>query len=553
MKRNIHLLGILLTASMLSSCLNDKSGELLDNTSNLPDVNIVISESAYSANLGDTICITPDITTDIAESDLKYTWEAKGSLTNKNNYATYSHLADGKDLNYICALDDNITNTNTAYSCRLHVTQVSTGRSFYSEPFTITITGLSGLMILHDDGNESDLGFLHAADFVIATASQPSVSSAEPFYYSQTHGCKMKGTGVQVIQSMPEYCDMSSKVDRCRVLVRTTEEQWWLNRGDLTTFGNWDSMFYLPSSETQRESKPRGYVVCGQLSAIFDGDDCYIMQQTSDVYPYLYPVYSPKVYLADSTTLALDPFMIYVHYSGAQEMLFAHEVNGETRKAFVTINDGSLVNFPKYTRLIEASEAAPFDPSNMHADLVTMATNSSRHVLSILKGDDTHPTLAGKYMLADIDPSQSQNDKKPCYLQDLSSLDNISDARFFTIGTTSSMFYYATSNGVQNFYAYDGELYPQGALKTEAGRNVTFTGEITMMKWLEDPKTWLETRYTDSNQVLMVATWDGSAAHLYTLPINPTSGRAEKVIEYNARSTKGWNFGRIRDIYIKGL
>ena len=60
-----------------------------------------------------------------------------------------------------------------------------TGRNFYStNTFTITIAGITGLLVLHGDDASSDIGILEAEEFTPSANSLPASPSAVTDMYS---------------------------------------------------------------------------------------------------------------------------------------------------------------------------------------------------------------------------------------------------------------------------------------------------------------------------------------------------------------------------------
>ena len=81
------------------------------------------------------------------------------------------------------------------------------------------------------------------------------------------------------------------------------------------------------------------------------------------------------------------------------------------------------------------------------------------------------------------------------------------------------------------------------------GSAISFNGTITMMKKLDSPN--VKTHYED--EILLVATWDGSQSHLYTLYLDTMTGNVTNKVVYDAANVQGWSFGKIYDVNIKSL
>lgn len=159
------------------------------------------------ASIGGTITIDPVVETDISESDLEYRWEVLGDSLNGEGHRAFFPLVDslrqGKRLIYQGKFDSNITMLNSPYTCRLHVIQKSTGRDFYSaNTFTITISGITGLMILHGDDDSCDIGILDAKTFTPMTLAEPDTPSVVPNLYSGNNGRNIDGKPKSITQAV---------------------------------------------------------------------------------------------------------------------------------------------------------------------------------------------------------------------------------------------------------------------------------------------------------------------------------------------------------------
>lgn len=561
MKHLYHILTGLLFICV-TGCYNSEGGNDFDTV--LQDVRMIIPETTYSASLGETITIVPEVVTEIPENDLEFIWEADGDLINESGRNVFSPLIpEGertKVLNFVCHLDDNITNLNTSYTCRLHARQISTGRDFYSEnTFTLTIEGITGLMILHGDDNNSDIGILTAEEFMPVSSSIPDNPSAlSTIYSSNNAGTRLKGKGETIVQSIVSYMFDDESKKRARIYAKTDKEVAFINHSDFSYYGDWNSLFYLAGRPDQVHSNdPQGYLVVDQLVIAFDGNDTFMGQQSSsNSYPLLFPEFGDGNICSDGHTLRLAPFFLPVTYSGIVNLLYAKAVDGnKTHKGFVGLS-GAMTNYASYAKLLDTKgDLVPFNPGNMNADLVYMATDNRNHVLAVLKGDATHPAYANKYFAVDLWPNPTSDSGEsgfkgiPQSIYDLSSFPYISETVEFAFGTAQNMAYYATPSRIYQ-YGFEGTtLYPAVPLTMCDGSELSISGEITLMKFLESPN--VETH--NANPILVVATWDGNNAALYALHVSTGDGKVLKVVRYDSETVEGWNFSRISDVNIKGL
>lgn len=545
----------------LVSCYDDKGSNDFDTV--LPDVEIVIPQSAYSATLGGTISIQPIVKTDIDASDLEYHWEVNGNVKNSQNRDTFSPLVEGnlqsETLNYVCKLDDNITALNKSYECRLRVHQKSTGRDFYSsDTFTITIEGLSGLMVLYDDANSCDVGMLCADEFMPSSSSIPETPTATMSVFSSANnGAKLAGKGREVYQGIASGLEWSGddSKDRMRIFVRTDQATYWLNRNDLSILGDWNHVFYLQGDRKQNEGNPKGFVLDGTWGAAFDGDDVFMMQ-TAYQDKYLFPTMTAKTDF-NGRNMTFSPVLMSVESTGSiQRLMYANSVNGnEERKGFVAITNGAIDNINMYTKLLDtSSDQVAFNPGDMKADLVAMANDSRAHVVAVMKGLPSHPLYANRYFFVDLDTGapvagESSYAGIPNCCCSMENLTDVDRAINFCFGSSINMYYYATPNGVYR-YGLDGtNLIASQPLCMTDGTAVSFDGEITMMKRLCQDNV---TRH-DNDEIILVATYQNGKSALYALHLDTMTGNVVKSAKYSSDNVDGWNFGKIYDVNIKSL
>lgn len=570
MKKNIIIYLCLATILTLCGCYDDKGGNDFD-TVLTDSVEINIPKTVYSGSIGETITIEPQIKTNIPESDLRYSWEVNGERKNANWRHFYAPLVNEdkqqRKLEYVCKLDSNIVNLNKKYNCRLRVEQKSTGRYFYSsENFTITITGLNGLMILHGNDKESDVGILEAEDFTPASNSIPESPKAIPNCYSNFNGSKIPGKGEQILQGLTiNSVEYGRHPERCRIYIKTSDKALFANMEDMSTYGDWDKMFYLTGDRKVNSGKPRGYnVIYGWDAAIaFDGDDIFFMTQSS-TYPFLMPALTPKTVCLDGNTFKFEPKVQVANYAyfanyilPTAAIMYTTEVNGKPQKGFVKTVFSSGSKVPQRTSLLDTkSDLVKFNPSNMKADLLTMATNNQAHIFAVLKGDNTNPEYVGKIFAVELNlnprdkaTGNSGLAQVPQQIYDLSSLTEINNAVSFEFGQTSNMCYYTTNSAIYKYGLDKGKLYNAEKLTMADGSALNFNGEITMAKMFDNQG--ILTYNTD--EILLVATWNGTESTLYALHLAEDTGNVNKVVKFDRSTVKDWKFGKIYDVGIKGL
>ena len=551
---NIMMMAIVAVAAI--SCYDEQEGNDFD--TRLPNVEIVIPNITYSGSLGQVITIEPQVKTEIPENDLDYFWEVSGNRSNDFGREFYAPLVSddeqGKTLTYTCKLDSNITSLNKSYKCRLRAHQKSTSRDFYSaDNFTITIQGITGLMVLYSEGAGSDVGVLMADEFMPKASSLPGKPSVTNALYSAVNGSKLEGEGVSIYQGVPSYISTAYQ-DRCRILVHTDKTWTWLNRNDLSVYGDWNAIFYLQGDRKVNAGNPKGFSMVNSWAYAFDGDDVFIYQPSSQA-QCLFPTYTPEL-VCTGHTFTFAPTACYVTSSGIQQLLYANSVDGDMmRKGFVGISNGGLQNIDMYTKLLDTGmDAVVFNPGDMKADLVKAKTDQRTHVVAVMKGDAGHESFAGKHFFVDLytkaaPAGNSGMQDFPQLILGMDGLAEVSSAFAFDFGSTQNMYYYATRSAVYH-YGLDGTmLAPSQKLCMTDGISINFNGEITMMKMFDTGNV----KRHDTDEILLVATWDGSKSTLYALHLDTMTGNVAKLLRYDSSTVEGWAFGKINDVYIKGL
>ena len=555
-----YILTVVAACLMLAGCYDDKNGHDYDTV--MPDVEMTIPETAYSAGIGSVISVTPDVKTSIPETDLQYRWEVKGEMSNEQGREAFMPLVpaeeQGKELRYTCHLDTNITALNKSYTCRLHAKQLSTGRNFYStNTFTITIAGITGLLVLHGDDISSDIGILEAEEFTPSANSLPVSPSAIADMYSKSNdGRKLQGKGETVVQSIVSGLNWATDEakKRCRIYAKTAQEVALLNKDDFSYYGDWNSLFYLSGDRQEHQGQPEGYIVYDQNVFAFDGGIVFWMQQ-SQQYPFLFPTLGENNACADGNRFTYAPQFTKVSTSGIQDLMYAATVNGQPQKGFLAISQIWDFN-PQHVKLLDTkADNVKFNPGNMQADLVVMRTDNRAHVMAVLKGEAAHPTAAGQFFAVDLWPNadaagESSYADVPQHFYNLQgSLTDLGNAIAFEFGESKNMCYYATPDAVYHYGLDAGTVSPLGQLGKADGTTLDFGGEITLMKLLASPNV---TTHNDK-PILLVATWTSGKSALWALHLDVMTGKVGKAVKYDETNVDGWAFGRIADVNIKGL
>lgn len=519
-----EILALLVFMAALSGCYSDKGNY---DYANLDPVKIELSETTFNRSVGAALSVQPTITTNIAESDLTYEWQVFASSTVSGEYASYKTFQTGKQLDYKCMLT-TLMPTPGSYTLRLKVSQNSTNRTFYSDDMTLSILGVTGLLVLHGDDTSSDIGVISAKVFAPGESDTEAFTKAD-FYSSANGGTKLQGKGLQIIQSYPST-GSKSYPDRCFVMARTDKECVLANYGGLVKQGVWDDLFYGGLNQ----HKPEGYcldeLANGYVIAFDGGDMFYRWQNSSAVWV------APSV--GKGTNYTQYSFAPYFMNGTSQSGIQAYAFDRNSRGFIAFTSVYSLTGTSKDKRIypIEGT-STPFNPAHMNADLLFIGSGGTlNHDLAVMRNDD------GTMFLAELNPYQKKYSDVAVAKYDMSGMSDVSNAKFFAFGSKLvssvvqsyiNMCYYATSNSV---YRYTCGQTTSNVLTMTDGTPCTFDGEITMMKTIA----------YNSKIVMLVGTYSGGTGTLYRCVLDELTGLVSEVSSYTG-------FGKIYDANIKAL
>lgn len=560
---------IVLFALVVTSCYDNQDSNDFDTA--LPDVSIMIPGDAFSTSIGGTITIDPVVETDISESDLEYRWEVLGDSLNGEGHRAFFPLVDslrqGKRLIYQGKFDSNITMLNSPYTCRLHVIQKSTGRDFYSaNTFTITISGITGLMILHGDDDSCDIGILDAKTFTPMTLAEPDTPSVVPNLYSGNNGRSIDGKPKSITQavtySLMAYAAYYTTINERggKILVQTDKTAEWIDKESFNRIGDWNSVFYGADGEKQNSGKSGGIFAYQIYIFAFDGGSIFGMSPLQQK-QFLFPETTPQTKFNDGNTYTFAPVYINTHDKQYTGMLWANSVNGDkSKKGFVGLRMPRPGYIKTYGVLLDSKDdEAAFNPGDMKADLIHMWHDNRGHVLAVLRGDADNVRFAGKIFAIDMYPSGAPipNSTTPYsgigqYMYDLSGFVGIDNAISFVFGATKNQCYYATDATVWRYSLDAGAALQPEVLGMVDGSAWKPDGEITMMKLLDTSTDFTPTRDQDGS-TLIVATYANGNATLWALHLDAMSGRINTAEKFDASTVPGWKFDKIKDVYIKAM
>lgn len=523
---------ILLAALLFCGCYDDKGN--YDYTTQ-EELEITIDGTYFERQVGTQLSIPVTVTTKIPDTDLTYQWEVYSSNA-------FHKFADGKDLDWTCATTELMPGINQ-YTIRLHATQISTQLNFYSKQITFGIVGVTGLLVLHGDDSQCDIGLLVAPEFRGSEVTDETIENY-PTMYSQANGEKIQGKGKSIYHLFTSYTASNGSADRCYVVALTDQGATLANYAGLQHSAQYEDLFY--SAEIPHK-KPQSFYVSDTKELIVD--DGVLFYTT----PYNSPLH--VVPLDDNVQSSLDQFENGIYFSpfvlvGKRGASYTRLIMFNMKdRGFVGYSDGSM--WPnKYTKLdaTTGDKVVPFNPADMDADLLYMDHGgSTNHTMAVMQDDNAH-----KY-LVEMDLRTKVLSEMPyAKYDDLSNLIDFDRANSYAFGEDQfHMCYYATSNAVYRYSVESGKVPQSEQLMTVEGQTIDFNGaEITMMRLLKPNAasiSWTSGwSYKYYNQMLLVGTYANGQGTLRAFIIDQSSGRVLSETSYTG-------FDKIYDAAVKGL
>lgn len=520
--RTIYLL---FTVLLLAGCFKDKGNYKY---SELDAVEISLPFSSYEVGAGMQLVIDPVVKTEIPAEDFEWQWDIE--YQSPTDYKRFDKFAEGKKLDHVFALSPLIPSTGT-YSIRAHARQKSTDREFYSPITMLRITSqYTGLMVLHGDDTESDVGLLQAAEFRVTEGTMET--AVIPDLYSSANNDQMiPGKGGTVVQTVTAYM---YDINGARVVALTDGGSAWINYADFSNVGDWNSMFMPGVNKGQPE------FISAQGQAIYAVDGGQLFGRVNS----MYEVFPTPLPAAKEYNLA-SPFYEVGSSARVQGFCFEKDTRG-----FVECTN--ISNFYYYSDKVmsgvsQIATSKYFNLAAMNADLVHVDRGGREgHYMAVMKQDN------GNKYLAEIDWTASTDADIPYARYDMQVLPEINAAKFHAFGDNQvAMCYYATGSKVHRYTASNGESLAgkSNELRLQNGGTIMFDGEITMMKILKPNKNTdgpLAVDYHNYNKIMLVGVYKNNQGTLYSLKLDEPTG---DVISYKTYS----GFNKIYDADIKGL
>lgn len=537
MKTIISTLAILFLCLCLSACTDDDNNY---DYATLDDLRVEFPASSINRGIGEQVNVIPTITTDIPVSDLEYTWEigCSGSVTGGPfAFLTLQESPDGS-LDYKGVLSELMPAPGT-YTLRLHIRQKSNGRNFYSDLFSLTLSGVTGMMVLNDVNGNSDIAVVTANEFRPSTSNEDVPDKVYPDYYSANNGgAKIEGIGKYLTQlqggnsTYANYHAIIAVTDRTNVAA---------GYGGLTEIaGGWNNLLFygglnrgIPQNIVY--SMPTDPMYRFQDVFIFDGGEVYGRQADEFVLrPNLgnrnacllsYDL-APWIMLPSSPSMG--SVQAYLFDQSSHSVLGITNIMGVLKSNSPDENSIKKLDFP----------SAAFNPANMEGDMVYWAVGGvDQHSLAVMQRGN------GEKYIAEFDMTTGTDfNRIPVAIYEMSSLPEIDDVTHYAFvadGSTPNACFYATPGSVYRFTVDgSGSALSATPLKRQGGEAVTFDGNISMLKII---------RHQDREMMIVGASDGDKDGKLYIMDIDPVTGS----VTGGEKTFSG--FGHITDVCLKHL
>lgn len=504
---------------------------------------VIITADSYSTDytkvLGqDTLRIEPVISYEGDEADLSYEWE----IWQPSPVSDYVPIYEGKNLEYKCGPDDYITGPGS-YDIRLTVSNAALttddknpdANQTYSEIINLEVVmnNYVGLMVLHGDGTQSDVGLIED-DIFLAEASQTITTMVTPeFYSSNNQNQKISGVGRQVAKhGYVSTASSGSTFGSSDILILTENGE--AMRTDYRTMekmpADYKALILAPETAP---GNPQFYHQRGL------GGGSGLVDNGKVFYSAASDYFRGAMYSSDFDYLAAPYLCIVINrgLSGGTNMGVVAFDNLSKSFIYSEFNFSELLyKFPD-----SAVSGVNLEPSNMQADLIYMELSGHGGDARAVMEDDA----TGEKYLAVFDFYASEKTNISVGRYSMESLPNIDNAKYYAFGRGVNVSYYATSNEIYQ-YLYEGG--------NTANSKYTFPGgeEITTMEIIKHESNAEYTYYQYSNRMLVIGTKDAqNNGKVYAFIIDQVTGDLTLSETYDGTENGGIHFGEIYDFGYK--
>lgn len=522
-----------LIAILASSCFKDKGN--YDYSPVGDTVRISLSAMVYNVVLNESVLrIEPTIHYDGSESDLSYEWQ----IWSKDEFK-YIPMQQGKILNQKVG-GNAIMPTAASYKIRLAVENKNRVRDDknmdankqYSGIITVVAESSReylGLMVLHGNGNNSDVGIIDHPLFAKTSSTFAGNEIISNLYSSFNGGNRIPGKGIKITrlgqrEDFGSYTVGSSNVYIItdQIGLRTTYEH--LENTNL----NYSSLMTNPgdASGKLQAFERMGALTTDQGVVLIDGGRLFYGL-----------MFGPMV--GNNFPYQAAPFVQLIRKGSVGFIGF-----DQLSRSFIYAAPGTagylLNKFPASESITDSFSLTNTNANLLHLELRTI--NSS--TIAVMKGAGVN-----ELFLLDLNLYTNELGKAVQGKYSLVNLPEINSIKHYAFGGGINVNYYASNNKLYRFSYVNG---------TKASQIADYGDEeITMMKIIkyENPEVSgmnPTDNYQYSNSLLIIATKNSQGAgKIYAYRYDVNNGTLLMPTIFVGDGSPGKSFGEIYDVDIK--
>lgn len=485
------LLVVSLLAIFLVACYDDK-GNYAYSEINEMTVDTVGKQTQFDVFQFDVLDIPVDIQfalETVPDEDMEYRWTIFNNAV--VGVITAEVIGTERDLHTVIRQPSSATSYSLVLDAKNKKSGVATQMTY-----TVNITSpvVSGLVVLHTDGNESDI------DYIATPRAVPEINASRHVRnaYFAANNSKISGTPTFVGAVRVNWQAVNS------VYIGTQEELYKVSGKDFKLEYLSDELFLV---------KPAVADFQAFLSLDHSGNSQFLINngQMHDIKnQYSYEYQFSYALEANEALGAVDlaPFL-YIPNSSVYTIDFDAVCYDRLGKRFV-IRPKNYQPTAKISPF--ASQASGiFDVNDIDMDILWFERGYQDYGYAVFKDD------AGARWLYIADFNKAMDNSMALAKHEMTALPGVADARFYSTGSRGAVFLYATEKDIYSFdYAGSREAVK---INEPFGANEV----ITAMKVYKPYATTNRLNEADG-MLLYVATWDGTEGRLYEFSLNETNG-----------------------------
>ncbi len=504
---------ICISLVLLASCYIDK-GNYDYNEINEIVIDVSNISTEYNVTQFEELTIAPNVTftkSDISEANLEYRW----TIFNTHYSTSYSELVGAERV-----FKKKITQPSSAssYVLLLEVKDKISGVSA-QQKFILWITSdiISGWLVVHSNNNQSDL------DYIATTNSVPTITETRHFsnIYSLVNGSKMEGEATFIAGARRNNTVINS------VYIGTENELYKVNGKTFELEYTSSKLFTILPTVIKPQKYEIGGISANYQLLINNSQLHTIANQLAWEVTFSYAL-PPNEGTLNAEEVKLAPF-IYIPEQFPSTTRFGGVLYDRLVQRFVilpyaTTPTTTLSKFPDQVDAI-------FDVNNIGKEILYLEKGYNNYCYSIFKDNNGN----GRWLyITDFNKAISSNMAVARY--NMSGLENIENAKFFSTGNRGEVLLYATARDIYTF-EYSGS---HNAIKIN--NDFPVGEEISSMK-IYKPGTG--NGLSEANgAILYIATWNGSEGKLYEFSMNEANGYLRNKTPLNIFT----GFGKIMDM-----